>query len=129
MKRGPLARTTITEALLFAAAAMLAGCASTPEPVGELASARTAIRSVQGSDAQDLAPVYLDRARTKLQRAEAASADEDYAEARRLAEESLVDAELANAKANAIKARRNADDLEQSIQVLREEIRRARSLQ
>lgn len=110
-------------ALLGAAA--LTGCSSVPEPVGELASARTAIRSTEGSGASTLAPVELDRAQTKLTRAETAAADKKYDVARRLAEEATADADLAAAKANAVKAERGADELEKSISVLRSEIDRA----
>ena len=116
-------------AVSVAAGAMLigAGCASVPEPVAEMASARTAIRAIEGGDARTLAPVELDRAKTKLQRADAAVGDKDYADATRLAEEALADAELATAKTNMIKAERNADELERSIAVLRKEIERAQS--
>jgi len=103
------------------------GCASVPEPVAELASARTAIRAIEGGEARDQAPVELDRAKTKLQRAETATSSKNYAEARRLAEESLADAELAAAKTNAAKAQRNADELERSIALMRDEIERART--
>ena len=113
--------------LLVYAAILAAGCSSVPEPVAELASARTAVRSVQDTDAQNLAPVLLDRAKTKLDRAEAAMRDKHYDEARRLAEESLADAQLARAKADAAIAQRNADELESSIKVLRSEIDRAKS--
>ena len=110
------------------AALLLTACASTPEPIGELASARTALRSVNNAEVRRLAPVQLDRASSKLERAQAAMKAENYAEARRLAEESLADAELARAQTNAILAQRNARELEQSIQVLRSEIDRARAI-
>ncbi len=103
------------------------GCASVPEPVAELASARTAIRAIEGGDARQVAPVEMDRAKTKLQRAETAMGDKEYAQARRLAEESLADAELAAAKTNAAKEQRNADELERSIALMHNEIDRARS--
>ena len=106
---------------------ILTGCSSVPEPVAEMASARTAVRSVQDTDAAELSPVLLDRAKTKTQRAESAMRDENYAEARRLAEEALADAELARAQADALIATRNAEELEESIKVLRGEIDRARS--
>jgi hypothetical protein len=111
---------------LACAAIFVAGCSSVPEPVAELASARTAVRSVQDTDARSMAPVLLDRAKTKLDRAEAAMANKQYDEARRLAEESLADAQLARAKSDAMLAQRNADELEASIKVLRSEIDRAR---
>lgn len=103
------------------------GCASVPEPVAEMASARTAVSAIEGGDARMLAPVELDRAKTKLQRAEKAVARKDYAEAKRLADESLADAQLATAKTNSIKAQRSAEELEQSLSVLRSEIERASS--
>jgi hypothetical protein len=113
----------------FVVSAMLigSGCASVPKPVAEMASARTAIRAIEGGDARTLAPVELDRAKSKLQRAEAAANSGDNADATRLAEEALADAELATAKTNMIKAERNAEELERSIAVMRKEIERAQS--
>ena len=125
MKRIPILQGPLF--LATAAALVLGGCASVPEPVGELASARTALNSIQDGDAQTLAPVEVDRAKSKLQRAEEAMADERYAEARRLAEESLADTELERAKVTAIEAQRSADELEKSIQVMRYEIYRAKT--
>lgn len=103
------------------------GCASVPEPVAEMASARTAIRSIEGGDARTLAPVELDRAKTKLQRAEAAVNDKQYADAARLAGESRADAELAAAKTDMLKAERTAGEMERSIEMLRNEIERAKT--
>jgi flagellin-specific chaperone FliS len=112
--------------IIAAALVALAACSSTPEPVAEMASARTAVRSVEDTSASKLAPVLLDRAKSKLQRAEAAMKDEQYDEARRLAEESLADAQLARAQSDALAAQRNANELEESIRVLRSEIDRSR---
>ena len=123
-----LSRFRYTFLLLLVGSVLIGtGCASVPEPVAEIASARTAIRAIEGGDARTLAPVELDRARTKLQRAEAAVGNREFADATRLAEESLADAELAAAKTNMIKAERTAAELEQSIDVLRDEIERAQS--
>jgi hypothetical protein len=106
--------------------ALTGGCASTPAPVAELASARTAIDSAQASEAQTLAPVPLDRARTKLARAEKAMQSGDNEEAQRLAEEALADAQLAVAKAEAERAKAAAQEMEASVRILRDEIERAR---
>ena len=123
-----LSRFRYTFLLLLVGSVLIGtGCASVPEPVAEIASARTAIRAIEGGDARTLAPVELDRARTKLQRAEAAVGNREFADATRLAEESLADAELTAAKTNMIKAERTAAELEQSIDVLRDEIERAQS--
>lgn len=50
--------------------------------------------------------------------------DEEYDEARRLAEQALVNAQLAEAKAGAEKARQAAAELQKSIQTLRAELER-----
>lgn len=120
-------RPALPSVALIAAAALVAGCSSVPEPVAEIASARTAIRNTQGTDARRLAPVELDRAETKLRRAEAAVRDERNEEARMLALQAGADAELAAARANAEKAERSAQELDESIRVLRSEIERART--
>ena len=115
--------------VVVAAIALISACSSVPEPVGEIASARAVVRSLSDTEARALAPVEADRARTKLQRAEAALQEKDFDEARRLAMEAEADAELARAKTNATKANRAAAELEQSIRVLRSEIERAQSKQ
>jgi predicted lipid-binding transport protein (Tim44 family) len=79
----------------------LAACSSTPAPVGEMSAAQTAITAAEQADAARYAPSDLDRARDKLIRAQAAMQEEDNEEARRLAEQALVDARLAEAKARA----------------------------
>lgn len=115
-------------AIAIGASVLVAGCSSVPEPVAELASARTAIRNTQGTDARSLAPVELDRAETKLRRAETAVREERYEEARMLARQARADAELAAARANAARAERSAEELDESIRVLRSEIERARTM-
>ncbi|MEQ9465748.1 MAG: DUF4398 domain-containing protein [Haliea sp.] len=114
---------------VVAATILLTACSSVPEPVGEMASARAVVRNLSDTEARTYAAVEADRARTKLQRAEAALRAENFDEARRLATEAEADAELARAKTDAAKATRAASELEQSIQILRSEIERAQSKQ
>ncbi len=120
---GLLARVWLFVGIVCVAAA----CSSIPEPVAQMASARTTIRNLEGTSARNLSPVLVDRAHTKLARAEKAIADKQYAEARNLAEQAQADAELASAQASAIQAQQAASDLDSSIKVLRSEIDRARS--
>jgi len=120
----PLFATAVVAAIV-----LISACSSVPEPVGEISSARAVVRSLSDTEARTFAPVEADRARTKLQRAEAALQAKNFDEARRLAMEAEADAELARAKTNAIKANRAAAELEQSIRVLRSEIERAQSKQ
>ncbi|MCU7904333.1 MAG: DUF4398 domain-containing protein [Candidatus Thiodiazotropha sp. (ex Epidulcina cf. delphinae)] len=103
------------------------GCGSTPEPVAEIAAAKTSLIAAEGEETARYAPVAMDRAQQKLKRAKNAIAKEDYDAARRLAEEARADAELAQAVTAKTQAEKAAKELENSIQVLREEILRARS--
>ena len=89
---------------LFGAAVILgtlAACGSVPAPVAEMSAAQTAVTGAEEADAAKYAPSDLDRARDKLIRAQAAMQEEENEEARRLAEEALVDARAAEAKARA----------------------------
>ena len=96
-----------------------AGCSNVPKPVGEIASAETAISGAKSSGASEYAPVELDRATSKLQRAKEAVKKENYAEATLEADEALADANLARAKADAGKTKRAAGEMEDSINLLR----------
>lgn len=106
------------------AGAMLAsavGCAGVPPPREELAQAQRAVDQAMAENAVEFAALEVEKARDKLARARAEMSAERYADARRFAEEALVDAELALAKADAAKTTRNADELVQTVQRLREE--------
>jgi hypothetical protein len=102
---------------------MLAACSSTPAPVGEISAAQTAVTAAEQADAAQHAPAELDRARDKLVRAQAAMQDDDNEDARRLAEQALVDARLAEARARAEVARENAEKVQSSVDELRSETR------
>ncbi|MCU7891380.1 MAG: OmpA family protein [Candidatus Thiodiazotropha sp. (ex Ustalcina ferruginea)] len=77
----------------------IVGCSSTPEPVAEMAAAKTSLIAAESEETLMHAPVAVDRAKQKLKRAETAIAKEEFDEARRLAEEALTDAEQAYAEA------------------------------
>ncbi len=99
----------------------LVACSSTPAPVGEISAAQTAVTAAEQADAAQHAPADLDRARDKLMRAEAALQADENNQARRLAEQALVDARLAEAKSRADVARQNADQVQAGIDDLRSE--------
>ena len=78
-----------------AAVATLAGCATnTPAPVAEMSAARAMVSQAQPAASQ-YAPNELRAAQAKLERAEAAMAQEKHTEALILAEQAEVDAKLA----------------------------------
>jgi hypothetical protein len=86
---------------------LLAGCASTPPPLGDLGAADAAIAAARAAGAADFAPVEFRFAEDKRQAASLALDGRDYATARTLALQAEVDAALAEAKALAA-AGRNA---------------------
>ena len=110
--------------LLFAAACAIAlsACASIPEPVGDMASAKTVIKGAEMEKANRFAAVELDRAKTKMKRAEQAIDQKNYVEAKRLAQQALVDARLARAKSDAARSANALKELEDSMRLLREQL-------
>ena len=73
----------------------------------------------------DLVAPELTNARTKLAGARDAVSRKDMTEAARLAEQARLDADFATAKANALKARDQANDLRQGNEALRQQLLRS----
>lgn len=107
-----------------AAAILIAGCASTPAPVEQMAVSRAAVSNASSAGANDFAPLQLRSATEKMDAAERAMTEKDYALARQLAEQAQVDAQLAAATARSAKAKKAADALQESSRILREELER-----
>lgn len=112
-------------AALVAIASTLAlgACASKGvAPTGEMADARASISQAESAGATQSAPVELLSAREKLGLAEAALREERFADARRLAERSAADAELAERKARAEKAQAASEALRRANATLQQEL-------
>jgi hypothetical protein len=115
-----MARRTLPAALI--AGLLLVACAGQPErPEAEMARAQTLIDQAEQHGAQERAAAELERARGKYRQAEAAIEDRETEQARRLALQAAVDAEYASARAGAAEARAAAEELDRTIQTLREE--------
>jgi hypothetical protein len=117
-------------ALLCTIAAVLglSACASDKTPAtADVAVSRAAVANATSAGAADLAPAEMQSAREKLMRANQALAAKDYKTAQDLATQASADAQLAQSKANSAKATSAADELQQSIRTLREELNRANS--
>jgi hypothetical protein len=119
------ARRAAAHLSVFVASTAVAACAS-PEvpPTAQMADARTSLTQAESDGARDGAPVELAMARDKLTRADEAMHTEKFDVARSLSEEAQVDAELADRKTRAAKAKAAADELARSNQLLREELDR-----
>jgi hypothetical protein len=102
----------------------LAACTSGPAPEREVAAADVAVENAEEANAAARAPGPYALARDKLERAREAMGDGENEEARRLADEALVDAELAEARARSQVAQENAAEVRTSVETLREELNR-----
>jgi hypothetical protein len=117
-------RLSLAGALLLGSLLALAGCASVPPPEAELSAADLALRSAEQADAAHHAPLEMRQARDQYDEARRAAQEEHNLEARRLAESAEVDAQLAAAKARAVRARAAADEVRESLESLRSEAQR-----
>lgn len=121
--RRHLARLSL--ALLLGASTLLAGCASTPPaPNDALQAAQMSISNAERDRVSQYAAVELSEARDKLAAAHAAVSQQQMIQARRLAEQARADAELASAKAEVAKATVVNDEMQKSIEILQQEMRR-----
>jgi hypothetical protein len=102
-----------------------AGCASTPDmPDEEIAMAETQIDQAEQAGARQYAAADLESAKERLASARAVANDDDAVQARRLAIEAGLDAELASAKSRSEKAEESLQEIESGIETLRQEIAR-----
>ena len=97
------------------------GCSTPRKPAQEIEKADLAIQSANTTSAPTDAPLELQLAREKSEKAKVALEQENYVLARRYAEQAQVDAQLAEAKSESETARTTARELEQTIEVLRNE--------
>jgi hypothetical protein len=103
------------------------GCSSVESPIAAVSQAQLALRQAEQSKASQHAPLELRKARDKLTEAEQAMRNEEYLKARRLSEQALADARLAEVKAESEIARQNAAELQEIIKTLRLETERGSS--
>lgn len=107
-----------------AAAIFMAGCASTPAPTEQMVTSRAAVSNASSAGGNEFAPLQMKSAMEKMAGAEQAITDKKYDQARQLAEQAQVDAQLAEAMARSAKAQKAADELQEASRVLREELDR-----
>ncbi len=104
---------------------VMTGCAvQVPAPEQEITLATQSIVQAESSGAVEFAPVELKSARDKLNQANRAMDNQEHIVARRLAEEAMVDANLAEAKARSAKSQKVVDELKESIRILEQEMNR-----
>lgn len=114
-------------ALALGGSLLLAGCAGNP-PNEQLAVTTSAINSAVTAGGTEFAAVEMKSAQDKLKQAEQQMHDQNYAEAKRLAEQAEWDARLAERKSQAAKAEKALNDARQGVEEMREESMRGSSL-
>ncbi|MDO8349965.1 MAG: DUF4398 domain-containing protein [Gallionella sp.] len=110
-----------------AVAIFMAGCASAPSvpaPTEQMAVSRAAVNNASSAGGNEFAPLQLKSAMEKMDAAERAMGEKNYARAKLLAEEALVDAKLAEMTARSAKAKKASDALQEDNRVLRKELDR-----
>jgi hypothetical protein len=100
---------------LMSTLVVLTACSSVPAPVQEVAEAERAVQAAAAADAGTFAPAELDQARRKLDAARGALQEQEHLKARQLAEQAVVDAELAQVTARAEAAARSAAEMRAQI--------------
>jgi hypothetical protein len=123
--RGMRASRLCTAAAI-AGVLVLSACATAPQPPTQaLQAAESAIASAEQDRVADFASGELRIARDKLASARTEVINENMVKAQYLAEESRVHAELAAAQAEEIKAKAVNDDMQKSIDTLKQEMQRS----
>jgi hypothetical protein len=118
-------RTPEPRALAVLAAVLVLGaCASTPAPVAQMAVSNAALAHAVSAGSVEAAPTEMAMARDKMARANLALAAKDNDTALALAQEAQLDAQLAEAKTEAVKARSSAVALQEASRALHEEMGR-----
>lgn len=103
-----------------------AGCASAPQPTADLAQAHTLVDQAEQSGASQFASADLASARSKLQIADQ-DARKRPEQSLRMAQEASVDARVALARTNAVKAQMALREVNAGTQTLRSETDRTQS--
>jgi regulator of replication initiation timing len=100
------------------------GCSAARPPVAQIAQADLAVRQATESKAATHASSEFRVAQEKMVEANRAMAAEEYELARRLAEQAVIDAQLAQARANAAEAQKNVQEVRSMITALQSEAER-----
>lgn len=109
------------KAMMFSAALLLTACASVPLPTEKLLAAESAIARANVSRGDESGSAELRAARTKLAAAREAVAQDEMLQATRLAEEARLDADLATARLEVIKAQFSVEAMRKGNEALRQQ--------
>lgn len=101
--------------------ALLASCAGEP-PRETMSKAELAVNQASQVKATEFAALELRKAQDHLQQAKQKVQDEEYEDARRLAEKAIAEAEVAEAKTESETAKNSVAELVDSLKALQKEL-------
>ena len=123
MKRVESSGIPVLSCILLMMLLWMMGCAAKMRPPLDLIStAETAILKAREADAGHYAPLDLRHAEEKISRAREELATENYGKSHQLAQDALLDAQLAEATSSAAKATELLKKMEEDIHALKREI-------
>ena len=122
MNKQPRPLRPVALTLMVCVVLSLGACATSPLPMQEMAVADAAVLRANGSRTGQHAPAELAVAVAKLNSARVAMAAGNTDQARRLAHEATLDAQVAELRADAVQSAAAARESEEAARVLREEI-------
>lgn len=102
----------------------VAGCSAARPPEAAVGQAELAVRLAAESKAPVYAPSEFRIAQEKTLGAQHAMSAEEYDHARRLAEQAVIDAQLAQARAGAAEAQKNVEEVRRTMNALQSEASR-----
>ncbi|PSS58391.1 DUF4398 domain-containing protein [Pseudomonas sp. BBP2017] len=111
--------------LMVALFVSLGGCASVAVPTEQVELTRNAVSRAVTADATQFAPVEIKSAQDKLYSVERALGEQNFTQARLLAEQAEADANLAERKARALRTKQQLKEAQQGIEVLKQEMLQA----
>ena len=115
-----------SRALLYAAGSValigMSGCTTMAPPVQQISQAESQVREAESIGAPHYAEQSYNMAQSRLEKAQAAFDEEEYLEAKRLAEKAAADATLAHVTTTNRKLKSAIEKLNQEIQSLEKEL-------
>lgn len=109
----------ISRAAIPLCLATMVACSVVQPPNTLATQARESVQRAESLGADETAPLVLREANQYLSQAEQAMQREDFKEATRLLEKSLINADLAIARTNSQKSQQAAEEIEQNLEALR----------
>src|SRR6185369_10023508 len=123
MKRNMVSQYVAT-GLAALGVCLVTGCATTDTASSRFPQLEENINAAKAADAAVYAPTVLKSAEAKLEAAKAAVVAKDMVSANKLVDEAMVDADYARAVAPTEKAKNETMKLRESIQAVRDEIKK-----